>query len=109
MKPLLDAGSDVNAPTSIGGSLPIHYAAASGNVDAITVLLDAGADVNAREPLRQQTPLIFAASYDRLDAVNALIERGADVSLRTIMEDTSVRNVQRGLARSRRSQVLALA
>ncbi len=63
------------------------FAAAAGDIGAITTLLDKGAAVNAQENDRLQTPLIFAAATDRLDAVKLLLARGADPNAATKLTD----------------------
>ena len=57
---LLKHGADIGAAdgTDFGGG-PLHWAAASGNLGAATVLLSNGADIDARD-LRGQTPLHWA-------------------------------------------------
>ena len=56
---------------------PIHDAAKTGDVVAITAALEAGADINAED--RGATPLYFAVRRGHLAAAKLLIERGADV------------------------------
>ena len=56
---------------------PIHDAAKTGDVPAITAALEAGADINADDG--GGTPLYFAVRRGHLAAAKLLIERGADV------------------------------
>ena len=57
----------------------IHYAAGSGNIEAVKKHLAAGADVNAIDR-RGWTPLHQAASYGHKEIVELLIAKGADVN-----------------------------
>ena len=61
------------------GASPLHVAAESGNVGALTALIDHGveADLSA---LSGETPLIMAASSGKTKAVELLLARGADVN-----------------------------
>ena len=59
------------------------FAAASGNVDAVTLLVDRGADVNAADRTHGQTPLMFAAAQGRDAAVKVLLGRKADPNAAT--------------------------
>jgi len=58
---------------------PIHDAAKSGDVAALTALLDAGGDVNESNGIA--TPLYYSIKEGRLDAAKLLVARGADVNL----------------------------
>ena len=62
--------------TSVSLAAPIHNAAKTGDVAAITAALDAGADVNASDGTA--TPLYFAVRRGHLEAAKLLIERGAE-------------------------------
>ena len=93
MRALLAKGAEAGAVTTTG-AVPLHFAAASGNVDAITALLDAGADPNAREPQWGQTPLMFAAAAGRTEAVSALVAGGADLAAAAKVVDISARNAR---------------
>jgi ankyrin repeat protein len=59
------------------------FAAASGSVEAVTLLLDRGVDVNARESTRGQSALMFAVAANRIDAMKTLVARGADIAATT--------------------------
>ena len=61
--------------------LPIHVAAASGNVEIARLLLDAGADIDAGDS-DNSTALGVAAMRKHGELVAFLIERGADVNRR---------------------------
>ena len=67
--------------TSVSLAAPIHDAAKSGDVAAITAALDAGADINAVDG--GGTPLYFAVRRGHLAAAKLLIERSADVNAAT--------------------------
>ena len=67
--------------TSMPLAAPIHDAAKTGDVAAITAALDAGADINAIDG--GATPLYLASRRGYLAAAKVLIERGADVNAET--------------------------
>ena len=54
---------------------PLHAAARTGDVDAMTLILDGGAEVDAKKD--GTTPLIVACEHGHVDAVRILLERGA--------------------------------
>ena len=64
---------------SIALAAPIHDAAKTGDVAAITAALDAGADIEAKDG--GGTPLYFAVKKGHLAAAKLLIERGANVNV----------------------------
>ena len=98
----------VNATTTTGAA-PLHFAAASGSRETVTILLDSGADVNVREPQWGQTPLMFAAAAGRADVVGVLLARGADVRATGKVVDISARNRQDSAAsRERNARVAAI-
>ena len=66
---------------SMSFAAPIHDAAKTGDVAAITAALDAGADVNENDGTA--TPLYSAVRRGHLAAAKLLIERGADVNAET--------------------------
>lgn len=82
IKLLIDNGADVNARSAddIYSVMPIHCAAAVGNVEIIILLLDNGADINSISALKF-TPLHFAVLRNRPAAVKILLERGANADL----------------------------
>ncbi|KAI5860154.1 ankyrin [Durotheca rogersii] len=70
-----------NVPGPEGNS-PLHYAAASGNLDALTALLgQEGIDVNLRNDCGQ-TALHVATSKNLVDACSTLLKAGADINAR---------------------------
>ena len=83
---LLDAGADVNAPstnqTLAHRATPLHSAIAAGQREVATILLSGGADPNARQE-GGITPLHAAAGAGDDVLVRDLLARGADRNART--------------------------
>jgi ankyrin repeat protein len=75
---LLARGARIDARDH-SGEQPIHYAAASGNVELIRFLLDSGVKVDAGSDYGRQ-PLHVAAGWGRLDAARFLLECGARIN-----------------------------
>ena len=101
-------GAQAGAATTTG-AVPLHFAAASGNVATISLLLDAGADPNAREPQWGQTPLMFAAGNGRAEAVERLAAGGADVAVTAKVIDISARNREDSAeSRARNARIAAI-
>jgi ankyrin repeat protein len=75
IKLLLEYQAPVN---SLGpkGRTALHYAAAAGFQEVMTILLDHGANYWIRDH-QGETPLALARQYDRIAAWNLLKERGA--------------------------------
>ncbi len=73
---LLARGAQVNRE----GWTPLHYAAASGNVDILGLLLDKRAIVDSFSP-NKTTPLMMAARGGHLESVQLLLNAGADPTL----------------------------
>ena len=72
-------GADTNAVDK-KEEAPLHYAARSGNADAVYALVaDFGAQVDADPNCRTRTPLHVAASCGHVDVAEVLLEEGADV------------------------------
>ena len=76
------SGADPNS--GAGQSFtPLHWAAAAGNLVAVTALLDAGADPNIRNQ-HGQTPLHWAAEGNSNPTIiGMLLDAGAEPSART--------------------------
>jgi ankyrin repeat protein len=83
---LLKAGAGPNLATT-NGTTPLMLAAASGNVEAVTLLLDQRADVAAKENAMGQTALMFAAANGRTEVIRTLTARGADVKATSKVTD----------------------
>jgi ankyrin repeat protein len=75
IKLLLEYHAPVNAPGPKGRTA-LHYAAAAGFLQVMTVLLDHGADYRIRDH-QGETPLALARRYGRFAAVKLLEDRGA--------------------------------
>eukprot|EP00747_Dinoflagellata_sp_TGD_P186252 gnl/TRDRNA2_/TRDRNA2_43184_c0_seq1.p1 gnl/TRDRNA2_/TRDRNA2_43184_c0~~gnl/TRDRNA2_/TRDRNA2_43184_c0_seq1.p1 ORF type:complete len:347 (+),score=65.42 gnl/TRDRNA2_/TRDRNA2_43184_c0_seq1:69-1109(+) len=75
LKALLAKGSDPSLPDS-SGRTPLHFAAALGNEEMVSVLLEAKADIKATED-QGSTPLHYAAGYGKGDAAKVLLKAGA--------------------------------
>ena len=75
IKLLLEYQAPVNAPGPKGRTA-LHYAAAAGFLEVMTILLDHDADYRIRDHQRE-TPLALAHRYDQIAAGILLEERGA--------------------------------
>ena len=105
VRALLKAGADVKAVTT-SGATPLHFAAQSGDADAVGAMLDKGANANARETEWGQTPLIFAAEYDRPAAIKVLLKHGADPSIHTTVMNLTEETAREQAATRKRNEVL---
>jgi len=76
-KKLIQRDADVNKV----GWTPLHYAAANGHSDVVSLLLEKHAYPDAESP-NGTTPLMMAAMYGNADSVKALLAGGADPSLK---------------------------
>jgi ankyrin repeat protein len=76
---LVGAGADVNARfVGSHSETPLHWAASSGDVEAIDALLDAGADIDAPGAvIGGGTPLGDACAFGQWQAARRLVARGA--------------------------------
>ncbi len=96
VKRLLDAGADPNAqanystPGPIGalrinpaapGSSPLHFAAASRNIELIRLLADHGGNPNLMRS-DGHTPFTIAVDANDVEATKEMVARGADLKLR---------------------------
>ena len=108
VRTLLGAGADTSAMTTTGATA-LHFAAGSGNAEAVAALLDHGADADAREPVWGQTPLMFAAAAARVETIAVLLAGGADPELAGAVVDVAARNeADREDSRRRRARIAAL-
>lgn len=74
---MLKRGAQVNQK----GWTALHYAAAAGSVDIVTILLDKYAYIDAESP-SGMTPLMIAAREGQEDVVQLLLDQGADATLK---------------------------
>jgi uncharacterized protein len=81
---LAQAGGDVNARfVGSHAETPLHWAASSGDVDAIDALLDAGADIEASGAvLGGGPPLADAVGFAQWQAARHLVDAGATTRLK---------------------------
>jgi hypothetical protein len=75
IKLLLEYHAPVNA-LGPKGRTALHYAAAAGFQEVVTILLDHGTNYWIRDH-QGETPLALARRYDRIDTANMLEDRGA--------------------------------
>ena len=79
IRALVGVGADVTVLTgNWPRRTPLHFAAASGNIDAIEVLLDNGANILAEDAL-SYTPIHMAASNGQVNAIRLLAKRVGDM------------------------------
>jgi ankyrin repeat protein len=69
------------------GRIPLHYAAADGNVQEVARLLNEGTDVNAQDD-KGWSPLHFAAQANSSDVASLLISVGAKVDVADVNGNT---------------------
>lgn len=79
-KMLIQAGADLSAAAGSRGVLPLHVAAAAGNVKLVELLLAKGANVDALDN-EGATPLHHAVGQAQARTVLALVEGGASPAL----------------------------
>lgn len=77
-----DLGLSVSTKNELTGALPIHIAAAAGNVEAMQLFIkEYKVNVNARD-LESQTPLMYAVANKKYNVIDYLIqESSADLLL----------------------------
>ena len=85
-KALLQRGAAANRP----GWTPLHYAAASGDVQIATLLIEHKAELDSRAPTGA-TPLIMAAQEGKEEIVRLLLARGANPFLLDNHKRTALR------------------
>jgi ankyrin repeat protein len=67
----------VNSRQSMGGFIPLLWAAANGKNAILQLLIDKGADLEARNPDNEYTALMYAAEYGQVSAAKSLLDCGA--------------------------------
>ncbi len=72
VKIILDYGSNLNKLAN--GNTPLHYAAAYGYLEIVTLFIEYGARLDARDEKRSQTPLIWAVQNGEIEVVDYLLE-----------------------------------
>src|SRR5690606_7561670 len=81
VKPLLDAGADIEA-LSHGGETPLSRAARADACDVVKKLLLRGASLATRHGALRETPLHVAISAGAMHSANVLLAAGASVHAR---------------------------
>lgn len=76
---LLSNGANIHAKFETGGWQAIHYAALSGNPQAVQLCLDHGADADSRTQ-HGQTPLHHACRNGNEETIQLLLDRGVHVA-----------------------------
>ena len=76
---LLFNGANIHATFETGGWQAIHYAALSGNPQALQLCLDYGADADSRTQ-HGQTPLHHACRNGNEETIQLLLDRGVNVA-----------------------------
>ena len=74
---LMDHGLDPDFPDWLG-VVPMHRAAADGNIPMVELYLSYGANINAMDTDRSSTPLGWAAREGKKEMVQWLLDHGAD-------------------------------
>jgi cytohesin len=82
IKPLVKAGSKVDAPETKYNFSPLHMAVLSKNATGVRELLAAGANPDSLAK-QSMTPLMFALNTDNDSIVELLLRAGADPSRKT--------------------------
>ncbi|KAG4281762.1 hypothetical protein FPRO06_10666 [Fusarium proliferatum] len=67
----------VNGQQSMGGFIPLLWAAANGKNAILQLLIGKGADLEVRNPDNSYTALMYAAVYGRVSAAKYLLDSGA--------------------------------
>lgn len=86
---LLARGANPDLPVFATGQVPLHYAAADGDVKMIEALLDHHAMIDYPDDFGW-TPLHMATARGKLEAVKALAEAGANLEARDRQDDRPI-------------------
>lgn len=82
---LLAKGAEVNKT----GWTPLHYAAAIGNNEIVSLLLEKSAYIDAESP-NKTTPIMMAARGGHILTVKLLLDEGADATLKNDLGMTAI-------------------
>lgn len=82
---LLAKGAEVNRP----GWTALHYAAAAGDNDIVSLLLAKSAYIDAESP-NKTTPIMMAARGGHIYTVKLLLDEGADATLKNELGMTAI-------------------
>jgi ankyrin repeat protein len=78
---LHEKGAKTNIPaTTDANLLPIHWAAAEGQVSAVGFFIDIGQDINIQDN-NGCSPSVIAVQFNQVDALIYLAKHGADLTL----------------------------
>jgi ankyrin repeat protein len=85
------SGKVKNGLVQFGRASALHFAALSGNPDAVGQLLAAGASVDALD-VRGMTPLMFAIATDRPDLriIRTLLDAGASPNVKSKADESAI-------------------
>ncbi|KAI1024868.1 hypothetical protein LB504_009713 [Fusarium proliferatum] len=67
----------VNSQQSMGGFIPLLWAAANGKNTILRLLIEQGADLEVRNPDNSYTALMYAAVYGQFSTTKSLLDSGA--------------------------------
>ncbi|CVK97668.1 related to beta transducin-like protein [Fusarium mangiferae] len=67
----------VNSQQSMGGFIPLLWAAANGKNTILQLLIEKGADLEVRNPDNSYTALMYAAVYGQVSTAKSLLDSGA--------------------------------
>ncbi|KAF1786451.1 Ankyrin repeat-containing domain [Phytophthora cactorum] len=92
IRKLLKTGADPNCVGEYGYTgmhrrTPLHWAAITGAVEAVSMLLDSGSDPDFQD-IFGRSPLHWAARVNKPEVVRLLLTKGADVNLRDYRDHT---------------------
>ncbi|MBP7433475.1 ankyrin repeat domain-containing protein [bacterium] len=91
---MIDGGIDVNSKNK-SGVYPLHWAAAKGDNDLVTILLGKKAYINATDGYREEPVIMWAAKKGRLETVKMLVEKGAAINISDRYKETPLMDAAR--------------